>query len=129
MKTLSATLMGVVLFFCVSVASFGLEVTNPEKTRVVLLALLTASNEELVLCDYDARHEDGPPATVKELLATALARLAKGGKSWITGSCSESRCSIGIYYSDGEDVMFADIRFKTKNGKARVETIECHITP
>lgn len=120
--------MGVALFLCVVDASFG--ESMPPDTRVALIALLAASNERIVPgSSCDDRYEKNTPITVKEFIATPLSYLY-GGKNWISGSCRDQACFINIYHANGKDDVFAvAIQFQTKNGKARVETLECRLTP
>lgn len=106
-------------------------VLPPHETEVALRGLLSMSNERIVpgsSCD-GLYNDDRSPAKVKDLLAIQLAFTDSRAKNTVIGSCRGDRCSISIRSEYLEALSTADIRFKTKNGKARSETLECHLTP
>ena len=106
-------------------------VLAPHETEIALRALLSMSNERIVpssSCD-GLYNDDRSPAKVKDLLAIQLAFTDSRAKNTVVGSCRGDQCSISIRSEYLEALSTANIRFKTKNGKARVGTMECHMTP
>jgi acetylornithine deacetylase/succinyl-diaminopimelate desuccinylase-like protein len=105
---------------------------DPDETRQALAALLAAAAEPIragSTCAGD--YLSGRPPTVGDLLAMQLAYLHKGDNV-IAGTCegmAEARCTVSIRHSAGESKASAVIRFRARRGKARVETLDCTITP
>lgn len=103
---------------------------DSNKTSVALAALFMASEEIFVpgsSC-YGSYFSDQRPPRVGHFLGVWMSNLDIG-KNTIYGSCKGNKCSVHIYHKYGEALSSVDIQFRIKNGKARVETMECHLTP
>ena len=121
-----------VLLSCTTNSALGkTQRHDADETTTALAALFRASEERFVLgssCDVTYYPPGSNPLTVGFLMAAVLANLDVG-KNTIYGSCKGNKCSVEIYHAYGEDVSSVVIRFRIKNGKARVETMECRLTP
>ena len=131
MKPRLHTAIAAILLLCAASSTLGKSQRHDSnKTSVALLALFMASEESFVpgsSCDGNYISEQGP-AKVGHLLAVWMSNLDIG-KNVIYGSCKGNKCSVHIYHKYGEALSSVDIQFRIKNGKARVETMECHLTP
>ena len=120
-----------VLFLCAGASAHAQTQRHDSyETSVALAALFMASEEIFVpgsSC-YGSYFSDQRPPRVGHFLGVWMSNLDIG-KNTIYGSCKGNKCSVHIYHAYGEDVSSAVIRFRSKNGKARVGTMECHTTP
>ena len=125
------TIIVAVLLSCTTNSALGkTQRHDSDKTVAALAALFIVSGERVVpgsSCDL-IYHPEPRPVRVGFMLAVAMSNLDIG-KNTVYGSCKGNKCSVEIYHAYGEDVSAAVIRFRTKNGKARVETMECILTP
>ncbi|MDR2208180.1 MAG: hypothetical protein LBE22_04320 [Azoarcus sp.] len=67
-------------------------------------------------------------AAVKDMLAMVLGYL-NSGNNVIQGNCHAGQCAVRITHDEGEDVGSATIVFNTVQGKVRISSLECVITP
>ncbi|CAD5370203.1 conserved exported hypothetical protein [Rubrivivax sp. A210] len=102
---------------------------DPAATRQALRALLASAQDGIPRgsgCDGD--YGQRGRARVKDLLAVQLAYLYRGDNV-ITGGCAGNACELTIRHAAGEDVASATLRFEQRQGRARVGTLRCVITP
>ena len=102
---------------------------DPKQTYMVLSALMSESNSIIPTnSSCVGNYGQKGKAAVKDMLSVQLAYLYSGVNK-ITGNCINDQCQLSIEHNAGEDVYFADIRFKLRNGKARISTLHCILTP
>ena len=95
-------------------------------------ALLAASDD--VIPETSSCHGlfgGGSPGRVRDLVAMEFATLSRG-RNVVIGHCDadeDGRCSVSITHDFGEEVSSADIRFKTLDGRAIPESLDCVLTP
>jgi len=125
-----AGLLVLSLFIFASNCSFADDgETDPVATSKALRALLAASNTKIPQSSYCQGNYGQPGnATVKDLLAMELAYLYAGNNS-IRGDCKSNHCTVTIAHASGEDVSSAVITFEMAQGKAKIQTLQCVITP
>ena len=131
MRAYLHTIIVAVLLSCTTNSALGkTQRHDADETTTALAALFRASEERFIpgsSCDGTYPPKSNP-LRVGFMLAAVLANLDVG-KNTIYGSCKGNKCSVEIYHAYGEDVSSAVIRFRIKNGKALVETMECRLTP
>jgi hypothetical protein len=107
-------------------------VPNPEQTRRALLPLLAAAKEPIPAkssCKGDYGQQG--KARLGDLLGMQLAYLYRGDNV-VSGACDgsrEQRCSVSINRSFGEDVSSAKIEFIVRDGRLRLSSLSCVMTP
>lgn len=131
MKAGLRTAIAAILLSCITVSALGQTRRHDDReTSIALVALFMVSEENFLpgsSC-YGTYFLDRGLPKVGHMLAVSMSNLDIG-KNTVYGSCKGSKCSVEIYHAYGEDVSAAVIRFRIKNGKARVETMECRLTP
>lgn len=128
-----------IVFLMVSIvaASYACAQISPRKpkqklvnTQKALTFLLASSAEEIPAGSscHGLFGQDGPPR-IKDLMAMELSSLFRGNNS-IVGNCDrEDSCSVKIAHAYGEAVSSADINFKVKDGRIRLDTLSCTLSP
>jgi hypothetical protein len=103
---------------------------KPESTQKALTFLLASSEEEIPAGSscHGLFGQDGPPR-VRDLMAMELSSLFRGNNS-IAGKCDQDKsCSVKISHELGEAVSSAEISFKVKDGRVRLDSLSCILTP
>ena len=105
---------------------------NPDDTQKALTYLLTISDELIPpASSCKGSYGQAGQARVKDLLAMELSSLW-GGKNSIVGKCrehGETLCSVTMSHDFGEAVSSAQISFNLKDGRARVDSLACVLSP
>jgi hypothetical protein len=102
---------------------------DPVASTKALSALLAISNAE-ILKNSSCQGDYGQigKAKVKDLLAVQFAYLYSG-ENVIQGKCTDRACVISITHALDEDKSSATIKFNLAQGKAKITTLQCVITP
>jgi hypothetical protein len=133
MKRATSFLLSMVAASCISGQTASKKaMPNPDDTQKALTYLLTIS-DELIPPASSCHGSFGQKGQVrvKDLLAMELSSLW-GGKNLIVGKCKgrgETSCSVTISHDLGEAVSSAQITFNLKDGRARVDSLACVLSP
>ncbi|MDR2208179.1 MAG: hypothetical protein LBE22_04315 [Azoarcus sp.] len=106
-----------------------LNVPDPRDTTEALRALFAASSATIPASS--SCHDNWRPtgeSTVTDMLAMLLA-YQYSGKNVILGNCHSGQCAVRITHAAGESRSSAIIVFNAEQGKARISSLECVITP
>ena len=102
---------------------------DPAQANIVLRALMSVSNTVIPsTSSCSGNYGQRGRATVKDVLSMQFAHLYRGDNK-VLASCVGKYCNLQIRHADGESVFSADISFELSNGKARISTLQCVLTP
>ena len=102
---------------------------DPTQANIALRALMSVSNTVIPsTSSCSGNYGQRGRATVKDVLSMQFAYLYRGDNK-VVGACVRKHCNLQIRHAAGESVFSADISFELSNGKARVSTLQCILTP